>query len=82
MDPECSATFCTNSITSHLNFLGKGNELVLKTMISPKQIKSSLFRDLEVNELEDDNFMNLPKACTQMSILLKEQKAYFPAKGH
>nr|XP_033956769.1 carbohydrate sulfotransferase 10 isoform X2 [Pseudochaenichthys georgianus] len=76
VDPGSSATFCTDSLARQLNLQGKGAQLVLTTMSSTKQVKSSLLRDLEVCGIKEDKFISLKKVSTQKSIPVT--KDYIP----
>lgn len=81
VDLGSSATFCTGSWARQLNLQGKGTELVLTPMSSTKQTKSCLLRDLEVNGVEENTFIDLPKVFNQKSIPIHKGE-YSPAEGH
>lgn len=76
LDQASTAVFCTGSLKQKLNLSGKRSNILLKTMGQEKVVSSYIVPDLEVAALEDDAFIELPKAYTQLSMAV--HKANIP----
>nr|XP_055033829.1 uncharacterized protein LOC129422128 [Misgurnus anguillicaudatus] len=73
MDPGSSATFCTDALARRLNVQGRKVDMMLSTMNSKQRVESYVLTDLEVSGLEENNFIELPKVFTQMSIPVSKE---------
>ena len=68
LDQGSTAVFCTESLKQKLNLSGKRANILLRTMGQEKVVSSYIVPELEVAALEDDSFIELPKAYTQLSM--------------
>lgn len=68
LDQGSTAVFCTESLKQKLNLSGKRANILLRTMGQEKVVSSYMVPELEVAALEDDCFIELPKAYGQLSM--------------
>lgn len=68
LDQGSTAVFCTENLKQNLNLTGKRASILLRTMGQEKVVNSYIVPELEVAALEDDIFIELPKAYTQLSM--------------
>ncbi len=68
IDPGSSGTFCTDALVKQLNLHGKGTEIVLSTINSPKRVKGCLVRNLEVCGIDEDKYVTLSKVFVHKRI--------------
>lgn len=68
LDQGSTAVFCTESLMKKLNVSGKRANILLRTMGQEKVVSTYIVPELEVAALEDDTFINLPKAYTQLTM--------------
>lgn len=78
IDPGSTATFCTEDIQRKLNLKAKSNQFLLDTMAqdssdSHKLMKSAALSDLEVCGLEENTYIELPKAFPHSHIPVKKE---------
>ncbi|KAK7930431.1 hypothetical protein WMY93_006826 [Mugilogobius chulae] len=68
LDQGSTAVFCTEKLMHRLHLTGRKANILLRTMGQEKVVSSYVVPELEVAALENDTFMDLPKAYTQQSM--------------
>ncbi|XP_013885992.1 uncharacterized protein LOC106534037, partial [Austrofundulus limnaeus] len=68
LDPGSTATFITSTLMTQLNLQGTKTNILLRTMGQEKLVPSHCVTGLEISELGENNFMDLPEVYTQENI--------------
>ena len=68
LDPDSSATFCTENIMHQLNAKGRKIEFILRTLGQDRPVKSYELTGLEVGNLDGTVYIDLLKVYTQCKI--------------
>lgn len=67
-DPGSTDTLCAEHLMSQLNLKGRKSNIFLKMMSHEKLVPTYVVSDLEVSELNENNFIKLPDTFTQKEL--------------
>ncbi|KAK7944331.1 hypothetical protein WMY93_000059 [Mugilogobius chulae] len=79
LDQGSTAVFCTDSLMNKLNLTGRKGNILLRTMGQERIVSSNMVTGLEVAALDGEEFIELPKAYTQVSMPVYIEN--IPTKG-
>ncbi|XP_071088902.1 uncharacterized protein [Haliotis cracherodii] len=65
LDNGSSATFCTSKLAEELQVTGKMTNIVVSTMTQRKTVNTSILSNLEVGDIDGNNWVKLPTVFTQ-----------------
>lgn len=65
LDPGSSASFCTQKLMEDLHVVGRRTEILLRTMGQERAVGTHRITGLEVSNVEESNFTELPEVFTQ-----------------